>query len=75
MDQTIASQLAKILGKFEENNRSIARLNIKIENIDKNVDKKLEELSTKIFILEPSLLIFSLSPSFVLLVPSSSTPP
>jgi len=44
MDQ-IASQLAKILGKLEEIDSlktSIAQLNTKIENIDKNVDKKLE---------------------------------
>jgi 16S rRNA (cytosine967-C5)-methyltransferase len=50
MDQTIASQLAKILGKLEEIDSlktSLAQLNTKIENIDKNNEKKLEELERR----------------------------
>jgi hypothetical protein len=54
MDQ-IASQLAQILGKLDkiENLETcLAQLNTKIENIEKNNEKKMEELATKIFILE-----------------------
>jgi hypothetical protein len=54
----IASQLAKILGKLEEIDSlktSLAQLNTKIENIDKNNEKKLEELATKIIIYSLSL--------------------